>query len=420
VNESEACGANHPTQSEPSNASTGQRIGLFGLLGTGNLGNDGSLATVLEHLRAAHPDATLHAFCAGPAEVDGRFHVPAVRMNWNRTEYQTAGSLWLMVRKGLGKLVDPFRTAAWVRRQDVVIVPGMGVLESTQPVRPWGFPYSLLLLSLCGRLFRTPVVLLSVGASVVENRVTRAVMVRAARLASYRSFRDELSREAMRAMGVDTDHDPVYADLVLSSFEPPPPAERGGIVGVGVMNYRGGDTERARGDEIHRAYLDRMTAFVRRLVDDGRRVRLFTGDRTDKPTAEQIAARVSSAAVEIAELSTLDDLAKSMAEVDTVVATRYHNVISALTLGKPTISLGYAAKNDVLMARMGLGEYCQHARDFDVDRLLAQFDSLQERHDELVAMLAARNADAAWRVGQQLDELSALIRRSTKPREAIS
>jgi polysaccharide pyruvyl transferase WcaK-like protein len=227
---------------------TGPRIGLFGLLGTGNLGNDGSLATVLEHLRAAHPDATLHAFCAGPAEVDARFGVPATRMNWNRTEYQTAASPWLIIRKGLGKLVDPFRTGAWVRRQDVVIVPGMGVLESTQPVRPWGFPYSLLLLSLCGKLFRTPVVLLSVGASVVENRVTRAVMVRAARFASYRSFRDELSRTAMGAMGVHTDHDPVYADLVLGSFEPPPPRERSGIVGVGVMNYRGDDTERARGE----------------------------------------------------------------------------------------------------------------------------------------------------------------------------
>jgi polysaccharide pyruvyl transferase WcaK-like protein len=155
-----------------------------------------------------------------------------------------------------------------------------------------------------------------------------------------------------------------------------------------------------------------MTAFVRRLVDGGRRVRLFTGDRTDQAVAESIATQVASAAVEVAELSTLDDLAKAMAEVDTVVATRYHNVISALTLGKPTISLGYAAKNDVLMAHMGLGEYCQHARDFDVDRLLEQFDSLQARYDELAATLASRNADAAWRVGQQLAELSALIRRS--------
>jgi polysaccharide pyruvyl transferase WcaK-like protein len=222
----------------------------------------------------------------------------------------------------------------------------------------------------------------------------------------------------MRAMGVDTEHDPVYADLVLGSFEPPQPGERSGIVGVGVMNYRGDDTERARAEEIHRGYLDRMTAFVRRLVDGGRRVRLFTGDRTDQAVAESIATRIASTAVEVAELSTLDDLAKAMAEVDTVVATRYHNVISALTLGKPTISLGYAAKNDVLMARMGLGEFCQHARDFDVDRLLAQFDSLQARYDELAATLAARNADAAWRVGQQLAELSALIRRSTEPREA--
>lgn len=394
---------------------TGPRIGLFGLLGTGNLGNDGSLATVLSHLRSEHPDATLRAFCSGPAEVSARFGVSATRLNWNRTEYQTAASPLTLVRKALGKLVDPFRTAAWVRRQDVVIVPGMGVLESTQPVRPWGFPYSLLLLTLSGKLFRTPVVLLSVGASVIESRATRAVMVRAARLASYRSFRDEPSRSAMRLMGVDTDRDPVYADVVLGAFVPPPQGERSGIVGVGVMNYRGADADRANAAEINTAYLDRMTTFVRRLVDDGRLVRLFTGDRTDEAAAEKIATEVRSTAVEVTELATLDELIKSMAEVDTVVATRYHNVISALKLGKPTISVGYALKNDVLMARMGLGDYCQRAGDIDVDRLLAQFASLESRHDELVAMLAASNLEAAWQVGRQLDELSALIRRSSPP-----
>jgi polysaccharide pyruvyl transferase WcaK-like protein len=33
------------------------KVGLFGLLGTGNLGNDGSLSAVLGHLRKEHPRA---------------------------------------------------------------------------------------------------------------------------------------------------------------------------------------------------------------------------------------------------------------------------------------------------------------------------------------------------------------------------
>ena len=45
---------------------------------------------------------------------------------------------------------------------------------------------------------------------------------------------------------------------------------------------------------------------------------------------------------------------REIAPVGTVVAIRYHNVISALKLSKPTLSLSYATKHDVLMADMGL------------------------------------------------------------------
>ena len=110
----------------------------------------------------------------------------------------------------------PFRTAAWVRRHDVVIVPGMGVLEATLPLRPWGFPYSLFLLCATGRLFGTRVALVSVGAAAIGDRPTRALVRWSARLATYRSYRDALSRDAMRAMGVDTARDEVYPDLAFA------------------------------------------------------------------------------------------------------------------------------------------------------------------------------------------------------------
>ncbi|MGW2228622.1 polysaccharide pyruvyl transferase family protein, partial [Streptomyces formicae] len=41
------------------------RVGVFGLLGSGNLGNDGSLEAVLGYLRTEHPDAPVDALCGG-------------------------------------------------------------------------------------------------------------------------------------------------------------------------------------------------------------------------------------------------------------------------------------------------------------------------------------------------------------------
>jgi hypothetical protein len=68
-----------------------------------------------------------------------------------------------IVLKVLGKCVNAFRTASWVRRHEVVIVPCMGVLEATLPLQPWGMPYTMFLLSASGRIFETKVALVSVG-----------------------------------------------------------------------------------------------------------------------------------------------------------------------------------------------------------------------------------------------------------------
>jgi polysaccharide pyruvyl transferase WcaK-like protein len=382
------------------------RIGLFGLLGSGNFGNDGSFEAVLGHLREEHPDAVITVMCGGPEVVAARYGLETTPLHWYRGEYRTASGLRSIALKGLGKLVDVFRTAAWVRRQDLVIVPGMGVLESTLPLRPWGFPYSLLLLSASGRVVGTKVALVSVGASVSTHRATRSIVGWAARLASYRSYRDEPSLEAMRTIGVDVGEDHVYPDLAFTLPVPSEPVVPRSV-GVGVMAFYGGNDDRARADEIYASYVDKMTRFVAGLVEDGRPVRLFMGDRADRQVVDEILAEVDSPLLSAAETTTLDDVLRSMSAVETVVATRYHNVLCALKLAKPTLSVGYAPKNDVLMAEMGLGDFCQSARAIDLDRLVRQFGELESRAGELTGTLTERGAEQAQLLKRQFATLSA-------------
>jgi polysaccharide pyruvyl transferase WcaK-like protein len=97
---------------------------------------------------------------------------------------------------------------------------------------------------------------------------------------------------------------------------------------------------------------------------------------------------------------------RQMTLVDTVVATRYHNVLCALKMCKPTISLGYSRKNDVLMEEMGLGEFCQNVRTFDGDLLTEQFGKLESRTDQLGADMARQNALNAGRLREQFTILS--------------
>lgn len=387
------------------------RVGVFGLLGSGNLGNDGSLEAVLGYLRTAHPEAVVDALCGGPEAVTTRFGIPATRLHWYRGEYRTASRAGAVAAKGLGKLVDVFRTAAWVRRHDVVIVPGMGVLEATLPLRPWGFPYSLFLLCASGRLFGTRVALVSVGAAAIGNRPTRLLVRWSARLAAYRSYRDAQSRDAMRAMGVDTARDEVYPDLAFALPTPQASAPSGspGPVCVGVMDFHGGNDDRARADEIYRRYLDGTIRFVRALVEEGRPVRLLTGDECDASVVAAILEAVDSPLVTAAEPSSLADLMKEMAGADTVVAIRYHNLICALKTGTPVLALCYAAKSDALMAEMGLGTYCHPAREVDADRLLEQFRVLEKSSAQLRQTLTERNQATARRLDQQFNSLTAAL-----------
>lgn len=274
-----------------------------------------------------------------------------------------------------------------------------------------GFPYALFLLCAAGRLSGTRVALVGVGAAPIGNRATRALVRRSARLAAYRSYRDAPSRDAMRAMGVDTARDEVHPDLAFALPSPPANAPTGapGPVCVGVMDFHGGDDDRARAEEIHRRYLDGTTRFVRALAEEGRPVRLLTGDECDAPVVAAILAAVDSPLVTAAETASLADLMKETAAADTVVATRYHNLICALKAGTPTLALSYAAKSDALMAQMGLAAYCHPAREVDADRLLEQFRELEERSAQLRQTLVERNRDAVRQLEHQFTALTAAL-----------
>jgi polysaccharide pyruvyl transferase WcaK-like protein len=402
------------------------RVGLVGLLGQGNVGNDGSLEAVLAYLGAKHPDAILDFLCTGTEQVMARYGLPATRLRWyNRQTKGPAGIAGLAgrsLRVPLGMIIDAFRIGTWVRRHDVVMVPGMGVLETSQPLRSWHFPYSIFLISAFGRVFRTKVALVSVGATDIHQPLARHLVTTAVRLTYYRSFRDAFSRDAMRRMGLDTSGDAVYPDL---AFALPPPRDVpvvAGMVGVGIMDYNGSNDERRQADQLHASYVEKMKRFVLWLVDNGRSVRLFTTDVHDERIRDEVIAylrarrpQLDPSRIVAEPISSIDELMRQIASVDTVVASRFHNVLCALMLGKPTLSVGYAAKFGVLMEEVGMAEFCQSAHSVDVDRLIEQFTELESRSPQLEQMIMERTAANVRLLNHQFATLSALLFRSSGP-----
>lgn len=391
------------------------RVGLFGLLGSGNIGNDASTEALMAYLRTDHPDAEIDAMCMGWVQMRERYGIEAIPFQWQQAHQrpdQRGTGL-----KALGKVIDVVRTAAWVRRHDVIIIPGMGIMEAALPINPWGVPYALYLLALAGVLFGTRVALVSAGASPARNKATRWLYTNAARMASYRSFRDPASREVMRSQGVDTTADDVYPDLVFSAPLPPPAPVDPDLVGIGVMTYSGTNEDRGAGRaEIYAAYTTAMTEFITWLIDNGRSVRVFVGDEVDQVTVDKIVADarrqrpdVDPARITGDPVKTAAELLQVMEPVATVVATRFHNVLFSLKFCKPTISVGYSPKNDSLMLDMGLSEYCQHARSVDVELLKTQFTKAESHRAEITEDLRRLNAERTRIANEQFAKLSRLL-----------
>jgi polysaccharide pyruvyl transferase WcaK-like protein len=395
-----------------------QRIGLFGYLGSGNIGNDASMESALSYLRSAHPDAIIDAMCTGPDRLRLAYGLDAIPLFWYlKHERRFFGAATAAI-KGLGKVIDIVRIATWVRDHDVVIVPGMGVLETTLPLRALGAPFAIFLLCLSGRLSRTKVALVSVGANFIKQPLIRWQCRWAAWLACYVSYRDTGSLDAMPRRGACLTRPRVRPDL---AFGIPARSEDPGdrmVVGVGVMDFHGTNDNRGQARQIYASYVAAVTGFIVWLTDTGREVRLFVGDTKgcDGRVVDEILTRVRARRPDLdgdrvtaAPTSSFSDLMEAMAPAGTIVATRYHNVICALRLAKPTISLGYGAKHDALMAQMGLAEYCQDARALDVDRLIGQFADIQSRSAQLRPVIAERNEALAREVAEQFRYLSALL-----------
>ncbi|MPY97771.1 MAG: hypothetical protein GEU97_07170 [Actinophytocola sp.] len=319
----------------------GPKVGFFGILCSGNLGNDGSLEAVVQGLKQRRPDARLEFLCMGPEEATARYGAPAT-----------------------------------------------------------------------ARISGTKVALVSVGANVSRQRLIRWLHTAAARMAYYRTYRDAASFRAMRRMGVDVASDAIYPDLVFALDAPPVPSRPTGCVGVGLMEYRGDNNERARSAELHLNYVATMKQFVRWLADSGRTVRLFTGDRQDEAVLAEIMQCVgprSPPRVLVEPAATLGDLMRQMATADIVVGTRYHNVLCGLRLAKPTLSVGYATKHHELMAGVGLGEFSLDARHTGFGVLVERFTELERRSDEIEEHLVERNRAYAAQLDDQFAHLFASL-----------
>lgn len=386
---------------------TKNKIVLYGHFGSGNIGNDSSFEAAFFHARKLRPDADLICVCNGPQEISRRFGIETLHMSGAHADEPSAGGLGSKLRRVLMRLTDEIlfwlRRPSWYRPGDIFIVVGTGAVDDMAVRRFWHSPYELYKWCQTARMGGAKVVFLSVGVGPIVNRVSRFLMLRALKMADYRSYREKAAFDYLHGVGYDTTGDLLYPDLVFSlptdSIPAPqkaPSTEK--VVGLGLINYYGWRHDPATGDSVYQEYFSKIKQFTVWLLQQGHQIRIISGDTTDMRPVQELAEFIQKngetswqGKLSVGKITNVGELLEQIAQTDVVVASRFHNVLCALMLERPVISLGYHEKNDNLMAEMGLESYCQHIEHFTVEKLVEQLDCYVSDMDQAVQQIHDRN-----------------------------
>ena len=376
-----------------------KKISFFGHFGTLNFGNESTFQAVLYHLRRFLPKAEVACICSGPEAIAAAHGIEGVsisrliveRWNLRKPLAKLLRKAFIGIPSELYRWLDAFKT---LKGTDMLIIPGTGLLTDAYGLCRWG-PYNLFKWTAMAKLRRCKVLFISVGAGPIYRPLGRFLVKSALSLADYRSYRDHSSMKYLQDIGLRAGNDGVYPDLVFSLPEALIPHGDGKtagrpVVGLGLMEYAGRYSVANPSSGTYVTYLQNLVVFAEWLLAREYDVRLLIGDDYDNPVTQEFRSLLKKRLRTDDEQRIVDQpvfsveqLLSQLAATDIVVATRFHNVLLALLLNKPVISISFHHKCASLMSEMGLLEYCLDINHLKAERLMERFCELEKNAEKL-------------------------------------
>lgn len=399
------------------------RIAVLGVFGQQNLGNESTLDVFLRSCRKYLPEAEIKCICSVPEDTAARHKISTFPMFtgnspvWSRFKnpvLKLGRKIFIYLPREVKHWFKGYRTLANI---ETLFVTGTGLLTDAYQTS-LGFPYTVFKWSVLATIRRCRLVYVSIGAGPIDRPLSRWFIKSALSRAVFRSYRDPWTREYLIAMGFPAENDPVYPDLVFNMPLPESICCGNGKksrrrVAIGIMSYLGKPNTDKRDYGFDEKYLERVVAFAVWLVANQYDVRILYGDMRYDPPALEYTRHLLTATLSSADrcrvidepVSSTQELLTELAATDVVVATRFHNLLLALMLNKPAISISFHQKCASLMSLMGLSKYCLDIRDLDVNQLIERFCDLEKNAQALSLLIAARTEE----LRRALDEQDSII-----------
>lgn len=447
-----------------------KKIGIFGHVGTQNLGDEIIIASVIQNIRNRYPDAEIRAFTFNPEDTRARHGVPAYpirRTNGSSarsasapgtaaaqgaytTKAPSQGSLKTALQKipflfGALKALQGFASSVCagfaeiaflgqsyknLRGTDLLIIAGSGQLTDHSG-GAWAYPYTFFKWTLIARLLGTKIAFVSIGTSWIDSRLSKFFLKSALSRADYRSCRDESSANEVAKLGI-AGETPVVPDLAYSLRLPvndslASAAGARKTVGINPIPFFHETMWHKANKRIYEQYVETQAAFGAWLIARGYDVRYFpTQLRADPPAISAILDALRRQHPEISgnlvvdpPLRTGDDLIAAMRRVDIIVAARFHGVLVSHLLQKPVLAVSYHQKTSDLQARMVQQGCTLDIDDCNLEGLQKCFIFLESHFDSIPHDFEQRVPPCRSALAQQYDRVLALLDRPHPERAQV-
>ncbi|MBF2048593.1 MAG: polysaccharide pyruvyl transferase family protein [Elainella sp. C42_A2020_010] len=431
------------------NFSAPRKIGLMGCWGFGNMGNLAHQIAMIQNIRKYQPNAQLYGFSVYP-EITQKIHgIPCFTFYrhpnnqwWQGKSFLTRGlnkfstSIRRISNPVLRKLLIPIRVPVEIILEILAVVRSFKVLKGFDMLIITGgghfddvyggarvLPYALCMWASIAKLRKVDFLVVSNGVGPINERLSKFFFKQVLSSASYLSYRDDYSKEyAERILNLHVTHDLVYPDLAHSldltayqnSFQPK--NEQRTIVGIAPIPFDDESTFPGFSGEYTSAYLSylsKLASFISWLLENQYVVFFFFADKGDRQAIQDLKrvldkSKISYSEEQITEQppptnseTTFDEYMTQLAKTDLVIASRFHGVLLAQLLNKPTLALSFAKKTDCLMADTNQADYCLSINHFDVETIKEKFIALEENQALIKRQLANRTQQYREALAQQ-------------------
>lgn len=422
--------------------SIGKRIGVFGHVGNGNLGDEAIMSAVIQSIKHRCPGAEIVGFTLNPKDTRERHKIAAVpirrigKIKENATflrpsqagdqKYQQSfekllsqiktniknisllyaflkklQKSWHALQASVKELRFVFQCYRNIKGIDFLIIAGSHQLIDCIAGGAWGHPYTLFKWVLVAKMVKTKVAFMSVGAGPVQSLLGKFFIKNALLLGSYRSYRDEVSRKCVEKLGV-SGHGAVFPDLVfglcLKSASHHIPSITRSIVGINPVPFKDPQYWLGSSDRGYDIYIRKLADFALWVMEKDYKLLFFpTQLRLDPQVIEDIRILINQNKILDTEQDVIDypvhsmhDLVSAICMTDIVVATRFHGIAIPYLLNKPVMGIAYHEKTVELMRQLGQAEYTLDILQFGLEAMQAKFVALESRKAAIKEEIAQR------------------------------